>query len=297
MKKIYTIVFLFLIVLMLCRPGICLLYSLQGLNLWFEKMVPALFPFMILSGVIIKMNLTGELVAFCAPVLQPLFRVNYHVIYGILIGFLCGFPMGAKVATQLLESDLITRSEAEYLLCFCNNIGPIYFLSFVLPTIGADNILIPLCGMYGLPFCYGLLLRHTVYQDKIPSVTSGQRQKTVRVKNDLLYCVDAAIKDGINSIVVLGGYMIVFNALNLVPEILFPTYNEILSPVLEITGGIGRIGAAYPFLVLCLLPFGGISCIAQTYSIIRTEDLSLRIYLLHKLGLSVITVLFYMLLL
>ncbi len=297
MKKIYTIIFLFLIVMMLYRPEVCLLYSLQGLKLWFEKMVPALFPFMILSGVIIKMNLTGELVAFFAPVLQLLFRVNHHVIYGILIGFLCGFPMGAKVATQLLESGLITRSEAEYLLCFCNNIGPIYFVSFVLPAIGVDNILIPLCGMYGVPFCYGLVLRHTVYRQKISFIISGQRHKIAYAKNDLLYCVDAAIKDGINSIVILGGYMIVFNALNLVPELLIPDYSEIVSPILEITGGIGKNGAAYPFYVLCLLPLGGLSCIAQTYSIIRTVGLSLQKYLLHKFGLSVCTVLFYMLLL
>ena len=31
-----------------------------------------------------------------------------------------------------------------------------------------------------------------------------------------------------------------------------------------------------------ILPFGGLSCIAQTYSMIRETDLSLRCYVGHK---------------
>lgn len=329
MKKVYTIVFLLLIGLMLYRPEICLAFSLRGLQLWFEKMVPALFPFMILSGVIIRMNLTEELVSFCAPVLQRIFRTNRSVIYGILIGFLCGFPMGAKVAAQLYETRKISQKEAEYLLCFCNNIGPIYFLSFVLPTIGMNTlgisqILLSILGMYGLPLCYGLLLRYTLYRNSISykdnatislwheknqsilqhsdapknseQVTelTAASQMDIGSKLNLLQALDSAIQDGIHSIVMLGGYMIVFNALNLVPYTLLGENYQVISPLLEITGGIGTLGNTNPLLVLCLLPMGGFSCIAQTYTIIRNTPLKIGKYIMNKVVLTMITIPYYL---
>ena len=49
-----------LTIIILTLPSQCLSLALNGLNLWFERMIPTLFPFMVLSGVIIRMNLTGD---------------------------------------------------------------------------------------------------------------------------------------------------------------------------------------------------------------------------------------------
>ena len=42
---------LWLTILLLPERALCL--SLEGLNLWFQKMIPGLFPFMFLSGLLI----------------------------------------------------------------------------------------------------------------------------------------------------------------------------------------------------------------------------------------------------
>lgn len=302
-KNIFLTFFFFLLtVLLLTFPGKSLAFSLTGLQLWFNKMIPALLPFMILSGIMIRLNLTENFVKIVSPVLTPLLRISLNGIYAVLIGFLCGFPMGARVIAELYGADKISKNEASLLLGFCNNIGPVYFISFVLPTLGLTRKFPLLFGMYGLPFLYGIFLRYTFYRDKIPMYQShshppSPKKNTAASQPSLLSALDDSIMSGLYGIARLGGYMILFNLLNV---LYFPgtsagkdTEAAFLNCLLEITSGISRLGDQAPLMVLLLLPFGGFSCIAQTYSMIKTTDLSLSKYVLHKLVLTLITACYY----
>lgn len=63
--------FLILTGLLLTYPLESLAFSLTGLQLWFNKMVPVLLPFMILSGIMIRLNLTEYFARILSPVLTP----------------------------------------------------------------------------------------------------------------------------------------------------------------------------------------------------------------------------------
>ncbi len=300
--SLYVILFVGLTAIILLYPDICLNYSLNGLNLWFQKMIPALFPFMVLSGIMIRMDLAAPCVRFLMPILGRLFHTSPACIYGILVGFLCGFPMGAHTAAQLYENRQISKDEASFLLAFCNNIGPVYFLSFVIPTLGISAPGLYLFGMYGLPFLYGLFLRHTTYCDRI-SPTGQTDYKTNPRTLSLASALDQSIENALLNIARLGGYMIVFNLLFILPALLsdlltgFPQIDLLSGGIcclLEITGGISRLGKHASYFVLCALPFGGLSCIMQTYSMIRNTDLSIVEYIMHKAILTAITVVFYL---
>lgn len=278
--------------MILLFPQKSLSYAARGLNLWFQNMIPTLFPFMVLSGIMIRMNLTDSFVRFLKPALSPVFNVNSDCLYTIIIGFLCGFPMGACVAGQLYRQKKITRGEAEFLLAFCNNIGPVYFISFVIPLIRLTRLPALLIGMYGIPFLYGTVLRYTVYRS-LDSEKGAAR--LLKASTPFLQALDESVTASLTSITKLGGYMILFNLMSLLPSLLLKnqTLLAVSSALLEISGGLSLLGDKAPLLSLSLLPFGGFSCIAQTYSMICDTDLSLKNYVLHKLVLTAVSFVYY----
>lgn len=285
--------FLTLTVCILTHSALSLSYALLGLSLWFDKMIPALLPFMILSGVMIRMHLTEGFTTILYPLIRPVFRVSENVCYGMIIGFLCGFPMGAKTVAELLAHRMVTRDEARFLLAFCNNIGPVYFCSFVLPLLGRQTVFPYVLGMYGIPLLYGLVLRYTLFR-KMPaegiSLSSGKEAVPI----PLFTALDESIGAGLHSITKLGGYMILCNLLNILPHLLTGSANCFLAPLLEITGGLSMSKGRYPLYTLLVLPFGGLSCIAQTHSCISGTSLSLSEYCIHKAALTLLTAGFYL---
>ena len=102
-RLLFTALALYLIILLLRYPALSLEYASTGLNLWLTKMVPVLLPFMILSGIMIRMDLTESFVSLLHPLFQRLFGTSKNGSYTIIMGFLCGFPMGARIVGELCE--------------------------------------------------------------------------------------------------------------------------------------------------------------------------------------------------
>lgn len=298
---IYTLLFLLLTFLILTQSDTSLYYAFYGFSLWYSKMIPSLLPFMILSGILIRMNLSERFGGLLHPVLKYLYRCSENVSYGIIIGFLCGFPMGAKVTADLLKHQKITYEEAKFLLTFNNNIGPVYFCSFAIPLLGLEHVLPYLFGMYGIPLLYGMFLRRTTFKNLTTNAYSLSNESTQNAVSEdtrnglsLLNAMDDSIKNSVQSILSLCGYMILFNTLNLLPHFLLPQIHIYLAPALEITGGLSILGKQLPIYSLCMLTFGGLSCIAQTGSMIRNTGLSMKSYIFHKIILTLFAFIYYL---
>lgn len=314
-RVLFTTLALYLIVLLLRYPALSLDYASTGLNLWLTKMVPTLLPFMILSGIMIRMNLTEGFVRLLHPLIHRIYGTSKNGSYTIVMGFLCGFPMGARIIGELYEDGKLSRNESSRLLYFCNNIGPIYFLSYVVPVLAIDKPLVPLLIMYGIPLLYGFALFRAPQLCRIPlpffkhntisrcnnNASALCNPPAVRPSSPqsmpLLAAIDASVLSGLLGIAKLGGYMIFFNLLN-IAFVPFQHVNDTLLSLyqclLEITSGIDHTGQSLFYPILILLPFGGFSCIAQTYSMIRQTDLSIRRYIFHKVMQTAVTSLCYL---
>lgn len=299
-RLLFTMLSLYLTVLLLMYPPLSLEYASAGLRLWLTKMVPVLLPFMILSGIMIRMDLTENFVRLVHPLLHLLYGTSKNGSYTIVMGFLCGFPMGARIIGELYGSGRLSREESARLLCFCNNIGPIYFLSYVVPTLDIRHPLIPFLIMYGIPLLYGIaLMRIVPIKRRTASALSDLKEDVRPDRMTLPAAIDASVVSGLIGIARLGGYMIFFNLLN----IAFVPFRhtdaallKIYRCVLEITSGIDYSGQSLFYPILILLPFGGLSCIAQTYSMICHTDLPLKPYVLHKVIQTLLTALCYLVL-
>lgn len=267
----------------------------MGLTTWYKHMIPSLFPFMVLSGFLLRSGLSNQLSTLLNPVLGRIFRLSPNCIYIIIMGFLCGFPMGANVIAESLSLNRIKKREAEFLLAFCNNIGPVYFISFAYASCPFLSLEITMSVMYGIPFLYGLILRYTRYRD-IPYMKESLKTKYL-YNNDTalnrsynyLDAFQESLQKAITSIVILGGYMIIFNVLQL------PLYNSfykipentlcILKGLIEINSGISSIASysdLYIIVYSVFLPFCGFCCFFQTYAMIKDTPLSLSKYFIHK---------------
>lgn len=109
------------------------LYGAQsGLALCINAVIPSLLPFMVVSACIIKSGFSHPLGAALGKVLSPLTGMSQNGTVCFITGLVGGYGAGARAALESYNAGQITKAEAERLLAFCNNAGPL----FVIGTVG-----------------------------------------------------------------------------------------------------------------------------------------------------------------
>lgn len=103
----------------------------EALVLCGKSVVPALFPFLVLSNLLIALGF-GELASpYLAGFMTPLFRLPGAASSALLLGLAGGYPIGAKTAAELYRDGLLTKDEATRLLAFSNNANPVFLISIL----------------------------------------------------------------------------------------------------------------------------------------------------------------------
>ena len=99
----------------------------------------SLFPFFVLSSLVVDLGLAAYLGRAMEGLMRPLFRVSGSCAAAVALGFIGGYPVGARTALQLYQQGLCSKPEAERLLAFCNNSGPAFILGVVGAGIFGDS--------------------------------------------------------------------------------------------------------------------------------------------------------------
>ncbi len=290
MKKIlYFSVILILLAFLLLDPVHGVAASKAGLMLWFHTLVPTLLPFLILSNLLIAIDGIAYLTRFLYPVLHRLFGCSRNGCFCLAAGFLCGYPIGAKLAGDLVREGRITLEEGNYLLTFCNNASPAFLAGYCLTdSLKTPELLLPtLMLVYGVPLLLALFSRRG---RSFENLTAENKTSRSQISFKI---VDVCMMNGLESILKLGCYIILFSMLaRLLIRIPCPSSSVTYLSVglLEMTNGIALVTSdlSLPVLmrylsVLCFLSFGGLSGAAQTESMILDSGLSFWNYLKAKL--------------
>ena len=103
----------------------------SGLLLWFQIILPTLFPFLLISNLLLSTGSMDILVNVLGKPVSHIFGVSKSSSFSIVTGFLCGYPMGAKTASDLVRKGYISKNEGEYLFSFCNNGSPVFIINFI----------------------------------------------------------------------------------------------------------------------------------------------------------------------
>ena len=263
---------------------------MQALKQWYETMIPALFPMMLISSILVDTGFAQKIGKILNHTLLRFLRISDSGCYCLLTGFLFGFPMGAKTTADMIAKKAVTHEEAEYLLSFINCLGPMYTLNLIHKLFPAHDILTLLFGVYGLPFFYGVFLRYTLHHKTnfSPKTSETTNAQYINLIDSLYECVPKCGR----SILMLGGYMVLFQVSFLTMEHFLTSINVVTTacyPLLEVTGGFFLLPQDTSLSwLLFYTTFGGACCIIQTYSFLKPAGLSIRNYLLHKTILSVL---------
>ncbi|MGN0335003.1 MAG: transporter [Lachnospiraceae bacterium] len=298
MKKLFISAFCILgLCFLLCFPSLALEASQKGLSLWFETLLPTLLPFLIISQLILKSNVVTYIQKPFSPLFRKLFHVSESGSFCILCGFLCGYPVGARLIALQVREKRISTEEGQYLLSFCNNVSPMFCISYGI-RYGMENTMIfpALFSIYAAPIVYAVLTRKKYIS------ASQSTKKQISIPENIFQLIDICIIDSFEIMIRLCGYLILFSIIIhglqsrflRLPHMLL----TLLSCTLEITNGLSLvhtlpIGIRKDLLGIFALSFGGLCCILQTRSVLGTSVLSIRKYIHAKLCTTLLSLLFY----
>lgn len=304
-RKIMILIILMILGMLLVFPSSVSKGATDGLMLWFSIVFPALLPFMILSGVIVRLEITTSIGRMIYPLLHRILGVSANGCYPVVVGMLSGYPLGAKTVADMYQSGKITQREGQYLLSFCNNASPMFMLEYIgIYSIGLNKPWMVLLVVYSSGILSALLLKASegcfgkrkrecqggICKDNEKSCSCPCHRKE---RVGFISALDESILDSFVTLAKVGGYIILFSILaQLVEELLpIPVMGKLLGlGMIEITTGgeflkVMDLSLAEKWIIGCAFcGFGGLSSIAQTASVLQGSGLSIKRYIVAKIS-------------
>lgn len=297
-----TIICSLLILQIILAPKTCIDGAISGALLFFYKVFPSLFSFLIVSniilsydGVYIYSKVLGN--ALCRPL-----RLPKSCSFVLIISVLCGYPLGAKYACDLYERNIIDLKTCERLLNIASNASPL----FVLGSVGISMLKSSYIG-------YILLLSNLLSCIAMGFLTPSKiiHKKNVSEKNHIYVDTNIgnvlkySVENSIKTCLSIGGFVTVFSVINnlLKSNYLFNVIIYELSKIshisqdvlegsmlgiIEMTNGCNLISSSSASIfvkiaiVSFLFTFSGLSIIAQVYSFTYKLDISMKKYAFKK---------------
>ncbi len=135
----------------------------RGLSVCSSVIIPTLYPFMILAGMLTDSPLCTRPSKFSAALTRRLFRLPACCGSAIFLSLVGGYPAGALAIGHLRNSGRITAAEARRMTLFCVNGGP----GFIVSTVGVGLLGSPRAGWLlfaahaATSIGMGIILAHT----------------------------------------------------------------------------------------------------------------------------------------
>lgn len=324
-KNLFTILFASFIVCLVLFSKSNMESAKAGLTLWATSVVPTLFPFFVGTELLYRTNFVIFLGKIFTKFMRPVFNLPGESAIAFILGNISGYPVGAKLACNLLENKQCTKVEAERLIAFTNNSGPL----FIVGTVGVSMFYSKEIGLV-LLLCHflasltvGILFKNYKKDkdDLYKRVKSALKKDSPTISlSNLGEILGESIKNSINLILTIGGFIVLFSVIiSILNESGILTMfvdlgsyfnipenisKAVLSGILEVTNGL-KISSSLQTKSLAtniilssfLLGFGGISVMLQVYSVISKQKLSIKPYIYGKFLQSIFSIIYICLLL
>lgn len=251
----------------------------EGVGLCIRSVIPALFPFLVLSPILISVLRFG-LPGF----LHSLLKLPQGTDALVITGCLGGYPVGAQCIAEAARRGQLSKADAFRLMAFCCNCGPGFIFGICSGFFDAK------WAAWGLLLCHigGALLVGTLMPGK-ESVAKYTQANAVSVMD--------AFPKAIKAMAQICGWVVLFRCIVEFLQCWFlwrldSTFQAIITGALELTNGCFSLPGIHNEglrFVVCeaMVSFGGLCVAMQTASV--TEKIGLGLYLPGKLGQMVIS--------
>ena len=274
------------LILFLLSPGAAIEGASGALVLWAERVFPALFPFMVVSTILIESSAVQKLTRFLAPLSHKLFSMPPSFIFVLLASFLAGYPCGAKLTADLAANGTISKEDASAMISATSTSGPM----FMTGTVAA--------GMLGnVSFAPYLIVPHYAAAVAVALISCRSRiqpeqafsHPVMRRALSPAARFSSALSGSVSAMLTVCGTMALFSAAaNCIAAWLFvpPPVFATVTGIAELTTGCSAASAlplpsALPMISL-LLGFGGMAVHLQTLAIASRADIKCRRFALNK---------------
>ena len=259
----------------------------KGLLLWYERVIPLLLPFIIISSL-----LTKKVSAYLSGSNTNNKKCILPALTGIMLGLLCGCPIGAKSIESFYSKHQLNKKISNLLLPLCNTISPIFLSGYIYTYILGRNIALTkmIIAIYLPNILYALIfiIYFVLSNKEMNNIESDAKTNiTETIKNS-----DPAL-NSIIQIAYIGLYIILCSII--IEFIMYykpfnMIFNEILCGATEITTGAKLLAESEILsentksaLILSATSFGGICALLQTRKAINGTRLSMLYYTVVKL--------------
>lgn len=290
MKKtintILILVILIFIAIQILTESQSILESVSfSFNIWKDNVFPSLFPFFVLSELLINYGFIDLIGEIFKPFMNKVFKTKGVGAFVLIMSLISGFPSSAKYIRELYKQKLIDENEATKLLMFTHFSNPLFILgtiSILFLNNKEVGLLILICHYLG-NFIIGILFRN--YHPSIDEKTKISIKKTIdqisekRIKNKKSFgeVVTNALLNSINTLILILGVVTMFLVITTIIDnnININSFHQsILNGIIEMTQGLKYVSLEeIPLKLKCIIStmiisFGGLSVHMQIISIL-----------------------------
>jgi len=222
-----TSLFVIIALGMIFFPSTTISGAVSGLKIFAFILVPALFPFLILSEILMGLGFVHFIGTLLEPLMRPIFRIPGMGAFAVAMSLASGYLTGAIITAKLRKDKMCTRIEAERLLAITNVSNPIFILGsvavgmFKSPQLGLTLALAHYlaCLLVGVVFrFYGKEEPSAQFQypkGRHILIRAFQEMYQTRLADGrpLGQLLGESVQHAVNNMFLIGGFLILFSVI------------------------------------------------------------------------------------